>query len=138
MNWQMLDGHGVPVHSELVCAPRLDEDPLRPGRRIYFDNAGGAFRLKSALEEFYRLDSMPDCPERVHRTATYMNDLMAKAEDDIRTIFNAKKGGRIITMLTASQVMVFGKPCSCTLCCNYRNRELCMLAGSYGHSEYRP
>ena len=83
----------------------LDADPLRPGRRIYFDNAGGAFRLKSALEEFYRMDSMPDCPERVHRTATYMNDLMAKAEDDIRTIFNAKKGGRIITMLTASQVI---------------------------------
>lgn len=83
----------------------LDEDPLRPGRRIYFDNAGGAFRLKSALESFYALDSMPDCPERVHQSAMYMNDVMAKGEDDIRTIFNAKKQGNIITMLTASQVI---------------------------------
>ncbi len=39
----------------------LESDPLRPGRRLYFDNAGGAFRLKSALEAFYALDSMPDC-----------------------------------------------------------------------------
>jgi selenocysteine lyase/cysteine desulfurase len=83
----------------------VDSDPLRPGRRIYFDNAGGAFRLKSALEAFYVMDSMPDCPERVHQTASYMNDVMHKAEDDIRTIFNAKKEGEIITMLTASQVI---------------------------------
>ena len=83
----------------------MDADPLRPGRRIYFDNAGGAFRLKSALEAFYELDSMPDCPERVHRTAVYMNDVMRRSEEDIRTIFNAHKGGRIITMLTASQVI---------------------------------
>ena len=82
-----------------------DADPLRPGRRIYFDNAGGAFRLKSALEAFYALDAMPDCPERVHRTAVYMNDVMAKAEEDIRIIFNAHNGGKIITMLTASQVI---------------------------------
>lgn len=83
----------------------LDSDPLRPGRRIYFDNAGGAFRLKSALEAFYAMDSMPDCPERVHQTAVYMNDVMHKGEEDIRTIFNAHKGGRIITMLAASQVI---------------------------------
>ncbi len=82
-----------------------DADPLRPGRRIYFDNAGGAFRLKSALEAFYALDAMPDCPERVHRTAVYMNDVMAKAEEDIRIIFNAHNGGKVITMLTASQVI---------------------------------
>ncbi len=83
----------------------MDADPLRAGRRIYFDNAGGAFRLRAAEEAFYNLDAMPDCPERVHRTATYMNDVMARAEEDIRIIFNAHKGGRIITMLTASQVI---------------------------------
>ena len=82
----------------------LESDPLRPGRRIYFDNAGGAFRLKSALEAFYTLDSMPDCPERVHQTALYMNDMMTKAEEDIRIIFGAHSGGQIVTMLTASQV----------------------------------
>jgi len=83
----------------------LESDPLRPGRRLYFDNAGGAFRLKSALEAFYRIDSMPDCPERVHQTANYMNEVIRKGEDDIRTIFNARKEGRIVTMLSASQVI---------------------------------
>lgn len=83
----------------------LDADPLRPGQRLYFDNAGGAFRLRAAEEAFYAMDCLPDCPERVHRTATYMNDVMARAEEDIRVIFNAHKGGRIITMLTASQVI---------------------------------
>ena len=82
-----------------------DADPLRPGRRIYFDNAGGAFRLRAALDAFHGLDAMPDCPERVHQTALYMNEVMDKAEDDIRTIFNARRGGKIITMLTASQVI---------------------------------
>ena len=77
----------------------MDADPLRPGRRIYFDNAGGAFRLRAALDAFHGLDAMPDCPERVHQTALYMNEVMDKAEDDIRTIFNARRGGKIITML---------------------------------------
>lgn len=105
-----IDIEGKLFSEELMAQVRskfhhVDADPLRPGRRIYFDNAGGAFRLKSALEKFYYIDSMPDCPERVHHTAVYMNDLMARAEDDIRTIFNARKEGRIITMLTASQVI---------------------------------
>lgn len=105
-----IDTQGLLFSPELTAAVRdrfycMDEDPRRPGRRIYFDNAGGAFRLRSALEAFYALDAMPDCPERIHRTATYMNDVMAKAEEDIRIIFNAHKGGRIITMLTASQVI---------------------------------
>lgn len=82
-----------------------DADPLRPGRRIYFDNAGGAFRLKAALSAFCEMDSLPDCPERTHETAVYMNGVMAKAEEDIRTIFNARRGGRIVTMLSASQVI---------------------------------
>jgi len=106
----MLRNEGKLFSEELMEKVRskfhhVDSDPLRPGRRIYFDNAGGAFRLKSVLEAFYAMDSMPDCPERVHQTANYMNDVMRKAEDDIRIIFNAKKEGEIITMLTASQVI---------------------------------
>ena len=83
----------------------IENDPLRPGKRLYFDNAGGAFRLKKALSKFNDIDSMPDCPERVHQTALYMNEIMDKAVDDIRVIFNARKEGQIITMLTASQVI---------------------------------
>jgi cysteine desulfurase / selenocysteine lyase len=87
------------------CFHCVEADPLRPGRRIYFDNAGGAFRLKRALEAFHRMDSLPDCPERAHQTAVYMNDVIRKGEEDIRVIFNASAGGRLVTMLTASQVI---------------------------------
>lgn len=83
----------------------IESDPLRPGKRLYFDNAGGAFRLKKALERFVDLDCMPDCPERAHQTANYMNEVISQSEKDIRVIFNAMTEGNIITMLTASQVI---------------------------------
>lgn len=82
----------------------VDSDPLREGRRIYFDNAGGAFRLKSVLESYVRIDALPDCPERVHATALYLQKIQEDGENDIRTIFNAKDGS-LHTTLTASQAM---------------------------------
>lgn len=83
----------------------LDYDPVTRKKRIYFDNAGGSFRLKTAAEVFSTLDNMPDCSERMHAAAQYMNDIMKKAEEDVRVIFNAQDGGRIITRLTASQTI---------------------------------
>jgi selenocysteine lyase/cysteine desulfurase len=82
----------------------VDSDPLRKGRRIFFDNAGGAFRLKSVLESYARIDAIPDCPERVHATALYLQKVQEDSENDIRTIFNAKEGS-LHTTLTASQAM---------------------------------
>lgn len=82
----------------------VDKDPLREGRRIFFDNAGGAFRLKSVLESYARIDAIPDCPERVHATALYLQKIQEDSENDIRTIFNAKDGS-LHTTLTASQAM---------------------------------
>ncbi|WP_411682340.1 aminotransferase class V-fold PLP-dependent enzyme [Clostridium thailandense] len=82
----------------------VDSDPLREGRRIFFDNAGGAFRLKSVVEAIARIDAIPDCPERVHATALYLQKVQEDGENDIRTIFNAKDGS-LHTTLTASQAM---------------------------------
>jgi cysteine desulfurase/selenocysteine lyase len=82
----------------------VDSDPLREGRRIFFDNAGGAFRLKSVVESIARIDAIPDCPERVHATALYLQKVQAEGENDIRTILNAKDGS-LHTTLTASQAM---------------------------------
>ena len=39
--------------------------------RLFFDNAGGSFRLKSATEAFARIDALPDCPERIHALALF-------------------------------------------------------------------
>ncbi|MEY8000484.1 aminotransferase class V-fold PLP-dependent enzyme [Clostridium sp. Mt-5] len=82
----------------------VDKDPLREGRRIFFDNAGGAFRLKSVVESIARIDAIPDCPERAHATARYLQKVQADGEKDIRIILNAKDGS-LLTTLTASQAM---------------------------------
>jgi selenocysteine lyase/cysteine desulfurase len=106
----MSNNDGVLFPQDLLTEVRtkfhyITEDPLRPGNRLYFDNAGGSFRLKSALDAFYALDSMPDCPERVHQTAIYMKDVMADGIRDMRVIFGAQKQGQMIPMLAASQVI---------------------------------
>ena len=81
----------------------VDEDKFI-GSRLYFDNAGGSFRLKSVVDAFRDLDSIPDCPERIHRMALYLQEVQTKGEDDIRMMLNAE-GGSILTSLTASQVI---------------------------------
>ncbi|ALC83442.1 MULTISPECIES: aminotransferase class V-fold PLP-dependent enzyme [Bacillus] len=82
----------------------IEEDPIQQKKRIFFDNAGGSFRLKRATEIFTKLDSIPDCPEREHETAKYLIDIQEKGTNDIRTIINAKDGS-IATYLTASQAI---------------------------------
>lgn len=109
----MLDLHaqeGVAFTPDLLNEIRekfhnLEVDPYIKGRRLFFENAGGSVRLKSVVKEVARLDSIPDCPERVHNMARYLQDIMAKGEEDIRTIFNADESGSIITSLTASQII---------------------------------
>ncbi len=82
----------------------LNEDKF-VGERLFFDNAGGSFRLKEVEKCFTEMDSIPDCPERIHKMARYLQDVQKKGEDDIRIIFNAPKTGSIVTSLTASQLM---------------------------------
>lgn len=82
----------------------VDYDPCTKTNRVFMDNAGGAFRLKKVLESYTKIDELPDCPERKHPTALYLQDIMAKGEKDIRTIFNAHDG-EIETVLTASQAI---------------------------------
>ncbi len=82
----------------------LNEDKF-VGERLFFDNAGGSFRLKEVEKCFTEMDSIPDCPERIHKMARYLQDVQKKGEDDIRIIFNAPETGSIVTSLTASQLM---------------------------------
>lgn len=82
----------------------VDYDPIAGENRLFFDNAGGAVRLKSANEAFRKVDELPDCPEHSNQTALWLHDMQKKAYEDIRTIFNAKSGS-IVTSLTASMVM---------------------------------
>lgn len=72
--------------------------------RLYFDNAGGSFRLKAAVERFAQVDAIPDNAERIHATAVELQQIQAKAGDDLRTILNAQ-GGSVYASLTASGAM---------------------------------
>lgn len=80
------------------------EHDLDGRERLFFDNAGGSFRLKAAVEAYAQIDALPDCPERIHERARYLQDMQARGEDDIRTILNARDGS-IHTALTASAAM---------------------------------
>jgi selenocysteine lyase/cysteine desulfurase len=72
--------------------------------RLYFDNAGGSFRLKAAAERFAAVDAVPDNTERIHATAVELQQVQARGSDDLRTVLNAE-GGSVYASLTASGAM---------------------------------
>lgn len=72
--------------------------------RLFFDNAGGSFRLKSAVARYAEVDSIPDCPERLHARAVQLQKIQEKGVEDAKIIFNAQDG-QIYTSLTASGAM---------------------------------
>ncbi len=84
------------------CFCNMDEDMF--GKRIFFENSGGALRLKSCIEAVVKYDSHPDCPGRHQKQADVLGELVTRGYDDLRIIFNTKKGS-IATCLSASQVM---------------------------------
>lgn len=101
--------NGLAFNEELVKEIKdkffyVDSDPIS-GKRLFFDNAGGALRLKKAVEKQSELEAFPDCPERDHEMSHYLQRIQKQGQDDIRLIFNAKNDGSIITSLTASQAM---------------------------------
>lgn len=81
----------------------VDSDP-DIGPRLFFENAGGSLRLQKVLDVHSKIDSLPDCPERIHERALMLIDIQNAGLSDVRIIFNAKGGG-ILTSLTASQAM---------------------------------
>lgn len=104
----MNHGNGVFFSEELMREIKdrfhyVDHD-LNGRERLFFDNAGGSFRLKAAVEQFARIDAMPDCPERIHELAVFLQEVQAKGTADVRTILNAQ-GGSVYASLTASGAM---------------------------------
>jgi selenocysteine lyase/cysteine desulfurase len=72
--------------------------------RLFMDNAGGSFRLKAAVEKLAQIDAIPDCPERVHQRALYLQRIQEQGERDIKIILNTDEGS-IYASLTASGAM---------------------------------
>lgn len=82
---------------------QIDHDHAgRP--RLYFDNAGGSFRLKAAVERMAQIDAVPDNTERIHPVARELQDIQAAGVADVRMMLNAQ-GGSVYAALTASGAM---------------------------------
>ena len=73
-------------------------------RRVFFENAGGALRLKESARRFAEVSEYPDCGGRFHERAHYLKAIQAKGTEDARLIFNAKTG-KIGTAISATQSM---------------------------------
>ncbi len=72
--------------------------------RLYFDNAGGSFRLKAAVARFAEIDAVPDNTERIHPVARELQAIQNTGTDDLRMMLNAE-GGSVHAALTASGAM---------------------------------
>ncbi|WP_343592428.1 aminotransferase class V-fold PLP-dependent enzyme [Paracidovorax wautersii] len=72
--------------------------------RLYFDNAGGSFRLKAAVARFAEIDAVPDNTERIHSVARELQAIQNTGTDDLRMMLNAQ-GGSVHAALTASGAM---------------------------------
>jgi len=82
----------------------LKKDPKSGKKRLFFDNSGGAFRLKAANEAFSNIDQYPDCPEHGNKTAKWLMKTQEKGYESIKTMLNFKSGS-IVTSYTASTIM---------------------------------
>lgn len=82
----------------------VDIDPFTNKKRLFFDNSGGSFRLKSASDAFKKVDDLPNCGGHGGVASDYLDSLRTQACEDISTMFNAE-GGCIVTAMTASIVV---------------------------------
>ena len=81
----------------------VDADP-ESGERIFFENAGGSFRLKAAVEAKAHYEELPDCPERTHARALELIAVQKKAADDILRVICGSSDAVLDCALTASQL----------------------------------
>lgn len=73
-------------------------------KRLFFENSGGALRLTSASEKEMEIAKIPDCPERKHQVAKFLDQIILQGKSDVRDFLNAHRG-EIIMADTASKVM---------------------------------
>ena len=69
----------------------VDTCPFQ-GPRVFFENAGGALTLKSAVETSTFYASIPDNQGRDNVAAAELMRVIAKAKDDMAVMFNAAQG----------------------------------------------
>ncbi len=62
------------------------------GERVFFENAGGALTLKSVVETSAKMAAIPDNQGRDNPASKALNEIIDRAKDDMRVLFNAPDG----------------------------------------------
>lgn len=84
------------INQSLVKAIRqkfcnVEKCPIS-GDRIFFENAGGALTLRSALETSTKYAAIPDNQGRDNLTSNTLNSIIEKAKNDLSCLFNVHSG----------------------------------------------
>ncbi|MCB1459723.1 MAG: aminotransferase class V-fold PLP-dependent enzyme [Nitratireductor sp.] len=74
------------------------------GPRIFFENAGGALRLKSVVETSAAFASYPDNQGRDNDASRQLMAIINKGKQDMRTFFNAS-GGEVFVGESGTEVL---------------------------------
>ena len=69
----------------------VDNCPVS-GKRIFFENAGGALTLKGVLEASNEFTTFPDNQGRSNSASEYAMSKIERGKSDIKLLFNAKSG----------------------------------------------
>ena len=70
---------------------QIDECPQQ-GKRVFFENAGGALTLKSVVETSTNYAAIPDNQGRDNVGSHELNRVISQAKDDMRVFMNAEGG----------------------------------------------
>lgn len=70
---------------------QIDECPQQ-GKRVFFENAGGALTLKSVVDTSTRYAAIPDNQGRDNPGSHELTSVIGKAKDDMRVFMNAEGG----------------------------------------------
>ncbi len=73
------------------CFAHVDACPFQ-GPRIFFENAGGALTLNSAVDTSAKFAALPDNQGRDNPAAKALGDIISRARDDMQSFFNPQGG----------------------------------------------
>ncbi len=75
------------------------------GPRVFFENAGGALRLKSVIETSAAHAGFPDNQGRDNAASKALMDMIAKGKSDMRLFFNAGDAGAVFVGESGTEVL---------------------------------
>lgn len=81
----------------------IDSDPYNK-KRIYFENAGGSFTLKSVVKLTSEATAFPDSHYRQTIAAKHLKKMVVKSKEDIKLLLGVKSG-QVVSSETTTRVI---------------------------------